>query len=47
VVEQLTVNQPVVGSNPASGAILNLNLKSPWKYLGAFRVMVTNWALAL
>ena len=38
MVEQLTVNQPVVGSNPASGAILN-NKKKPRRDVGAFFIV--------
>ncbi len=35
MVEQLTVNQPVVGSNPASGAIQNKTKKPP-AFAGGF-----------
>ena len=41
MVEQLTVNQPVVGSNPASGAIRTETRKD----LGRFRGLFAQWSL--
>ena len=46
MVEQLTVNQPVVGSNPASGAIQN-NKKSPDVMSGLFLLFCMARALEL
>ena len=41
MVEQLTVNQPVVGSNPASGAIRTQTRKD----LGIYRGLFAQWSL--